>query len=133
MKTKTLVSLMALPIMLSALTVAPVSAAAPAPQGSAFQATMHGSSLELHGGNFTPSSSVRIAVIDARSWHVVTTANVKAEAAKYTCTGSVFCGQPDPAAGRVDTRITVLAGRTALLHLLYRAGGDVGFLKIDRR
>ena len=134
MKTKILVSLTALPMLLSALTLAPVSAAGvPAAPTSAIQATMHGTSLALRGENFTPGSSVRIAVIDARSWHVVTTANVKAEAATYNCTGSVFCGQPDPAAGRLDARITVHAGTTSLLHLLYRSGSNVGFMKIDRR
>jgi hypothetical protein len=133
MKTKILVSLTALPILLSALTLAPVSAA-PSPQAS-IQATIHGTSLTLRGTNFAPSTRVGIAVIDARSWHVVATARVTTEPATYNCpTGaSVFCGQADPAAGQLDARITVRAPSGSLLHLLYRAGNDVGFLAINRR
>ena len=91
---------------------------------------MHQVTLHITGSNFTPGSTVRIAVMHSSPWELLAKGSTHAQRAVTTWVcGHEYqvCSAPNPRAGTIDYRVRLTnAPPVSTLVVLYRSAGHTG-------
>lgn len=131
MKTRLILTLVALPLALMSVQLA--SASHPR-MVATLQATPYNSSLALQGSNFTPGTWVNIAVIQARTGKLIARDKAAVSAKTYQCPVGFgpYCGERNPNAGKMFDELTIARGSMPL-NVRYRDGSINGVTAVLQR